>query len=67
MDAKQKTNSDATIVFKHYRNQLPQVMPNRGYQANVFAQFLSLTNLPADDVENRILAEVYHDKPVFST
>ncbi|MGA7900926.1 MAG: hypothetical protein WCA39_18935 [Nitrososphaeraceae archaeon] len=54
-----ETNSDATIVFKHYRNQLPQVMPNRGYEANVFAQFLSLTNLPADDVENRILAEVY--------
>ena len=54
-----ETNSDATIVFKHYRNQLPPTMPTRGYEANVFAQFLSLTNLPADDVENRILAEVY--------
>jgi hypothetical protein len=52
-------DSSHTIVFKHYRNQLPQVIPSKDYPANIFTQFLDLTNLPSDDIDNRILAEVY--------
>src|SRR6185437_8045906 len=32
---------------------------SREYPANIFSQFLDLTNLPPEDKENRILAEVY--------
>src|SRR5215216_1702291 len=48
-----------TILFKRYRNQLPQVYPSREYPPDIFSQFMDLTNLPKDDKENRILAEVY--------
>ena len=48
------------IVFKHYSNQLPQVMPSREYSGDISARFLDLINIPADDIENRILAEVYY-------
>jgi hypothetical protein len=51
--------SSRTIVFKHYRSQKAQVLPSKEYPANIFTQFLNLTNLPPDDTENRMLAEVY--------
>jgi hypothetical protein len=47
------------ILFKRYRNQLPQVYPSRKYPPDIFSQFMDLTNLPTDDKENRILGEVY--------
>ena len=46
-------------VFKHSRNQLPQQKPSKEYPSDILAQFLNLTNLPTEDKENRILAEVY--------
>jgi phage antirepressor YoqD-like protein len=47
------------ILFKHYRNQLPQAHPSKEYPKDIFIQFMNLTNLPLHDKENRILAEVY--------
>lgn len=47
--------SSRTIVFKHYRNQSQQIAPSTTYPENVFAQFLSLTNLPVDDIETEFL------------
>ena len=43
-----------TILFKRYKSQLPQVYPEKEYPADIFSQFMDLTNLPTDDKENRI-------------
>ncbi len=53
------SSSSSTILFKRYRSQLPQVYPTKKYPQDIFSQFMDLTNLPKDDKENRILAEVY--------
>ena len=53
------SSSSPTILFKRYRNQLSQVYPVKKYPPDIFSQFMDLTNLPKDDKENRILAEVY--------
>ncbi len=52
--------SSRIIVFKQFRNQLPQVLPSKQYPEDISAQFLDLINIPADDIENRILTEVYY-------
>ena len=49
----------STILFKRYKSQLPQLYPAKEYPPDIFSQFMDLTNLPNDDIENRILAEVY--------
>ena len=46
-------------VFKHSRNQLPLQKPSKEYPSDILAQFLNLTNLPTENKENRIIAEVY--------
>jgi hypothetical protein len=53
------SSESPTILFKRYKNQSTQVYPSREYPPDIFSQFMDLTNLPADDKENRILAEVY--------
>ena len=35
-------------------------LPSKEYSEDISAQFLGLINIPADDIENRILAEVYY-------
>jgi hypothetical protein len=53
------SSTSPTILFKRYKNQSTQVYPSREYPPDIFSQFMDLTNLPKDDKENRILAEVY--------
>jgi phage antirepressor YoqD-like protein len=53
------SSSLPTILFKRYKNQLRQVYPAKEYLQDIFSQFMDLTNLPKNDKENRILAEVY--------
>ena len=53
------SSTSPTILFKRYKNQSTQVYPAKEYPPDIFSQFMDLTNLPADDKENRILAEVY--------
>lgn len=44
-------------IFKRYRNNLPQVIPNRNYPKDIMDSFLTLFNIP--DKKNNLLLLVY--------
>jgi Bifunctional DNA primase/polymerase, N-terminal len=50
------SNVSPPILFVRY-NQVPQVLPDRNYEPDIFDKFLTLTNLK--DEQNRLLLKVY--------
>jgi hypothetical protein len=52
----ESTSADAPIKFTRY-NQTPQVMPVHQYPADIFDQFMNLTNVNGE--QNKLLLKVY--------
>jgi Bifunctional DNA primase/polymerase, N-terminal len=50
------SNIPSATLFVRY-NQVPQVLPDRNYEPDIFDKFLSLTNI--NDEQNRLLLKVY--------